>query len=69
MPCVKFYHPERTAGQLLQLCTGEECVCAEGKHVQQGKATDLDFKKLFLETEKKCGDNLCCALCPVLFFN
>ena len=30
-PCVKFYHPERRAGQLMQLCRGDECTCAEGK--------------------------------------
>uniref|UniRef100_A0A671YQE7 Complement C3-like n=1 Tax=Sparus aurata TaxID=8175 RepID=A0A671YQE7_SPAAU len=30
-PCVKFYHPERRAGQLMRLCRGDECTCAEGK--------------------------------------
>ncbi|MED6288968.1 hypothetical protein CHARACLAT_031625 [Characodon lateralis] len=29
--CVKFYHPERVAGKLLQLCRADECTCAEGK--------------------------------------
>uniref|UniRef100_A0A8C7X9G7 Anaphylatoxin-like domain-containing protein n=1 Tax=Oryzias sinensis TaxID=183150 RepID=A0A8C7X9G7_9TELE len=29
-PCVKFYHPKREGGQLLQLCTDDECTCAEG---------------------------------------
>uniref|UniRef100_A0A8C9YNS1 Complement C3-like n=1 Tax=Sander lucioperca TaxID=283035 RepID=A0A8C9YNS1_SANLU len=29
--CVKFYHPERKAGELLQLCTSDACRCAEGK--------------------------------------
>lgn len=29
--CVRFYHPERKAGQLLQLCRGNECTCAEGE--------------------------------------
>ncbi|XP_035515480.1 complement C3-like [Morone saxatilis] len=28
-PCVKFYHPERTSGQLLQLCRNDVCRCAE----------------------------------------
>uniref|UniRef100_H2MVB4 Anaphylatoxin-like domain-containing protein n=1 Tax=Oryzias latipes TaxID=8090 RepID=H2MVB4_ORYLA len=28
-PCVKFYHPEREGGQLLQLCRDDECTCAE----------------------------------------
>uniref|UniRef100_A0A665VW98 Complement C3-like n=1 Tax=Echeneis naucrates TaxID=173247 RepID=A0A665VW98_ECHNA len=27
--CVKFYHPERRAGELLRLCTDDECTCAE----------------------------------------
>lgn len=31
MACVKFYHPERTSGQLLRLCRGDECTCAEGE--------------------------------------
>ncbi|MEQ2292168.1 hypothetical protein AMECASPLE_020319 [Ameca splendens] len=31
IPCVKFYHPERKGGKLLQLCRDEECTCAEGK--------------------------------------
>ncbi|XP_039860324.1 complement C3-like, partial [Simochromis diagramma] len=30
--CVKFYHPEREAGKLLQLCRDNICTCAEGKH-------------------------------------
>uniref|UniRef100_A0A3Q3XBM9 NTR domain-containing protein n=1 Tax=Mola mola TaxID=94237 RepID=A0A3Q3XBM9_MOLML len=28
-PCVKFYHPERTNGQLLRHCTNDRCTCAE----------------------------------------
>ncbi|XP_023815208.1 complement C3 isoform X1 [Oryzias latipes] len=28
-PCVKFYHPKREGGQLLQLCRDDECTCAE----------------------------------------
>ncbi|KAM9363631.1 complement C3-like [Symphorus nematophorus] len=28
-PCVKFYHPQRISGELLRLCTNEECICAE----------------------------------------
>ncbi|XP_077574394.1 complement C3-like [Stigmatopora nigra] len=27
--CVKFYHPQRQGGQLLKLCTNNECTCAE----------------------------------------
>uniref|UniRef100_A0A669AZC0 Complement component c3a, duplicate 5 n=1 Tax=Oreochromis niloticus TaxID=8128 RepID=A0A669AZC0_ORENI len=29
--CVKFYHPQREAGKLLQLCRDNICTCAEGK--------------------------------------
>lgn len=29
--CVRFYHPERKAGELLRLCRNDECICAEGK--------------------------------------
>ena len=31
--CVKFYHPERQQGELLQLCKKDdtECRCAEGQ--------------------------------------
>ncbi|XP_015226599.1 PREDICTED: complement C3-like [Cyprinodon variegatus] len=29
IPCVKFYHPERKGGKLLQLCRDNECTCAE----------------------------------------
>uniref|UniRef100_A0A672IPF2 Complement component c3a, duplicate 5 n=1 Tax=Salarias fasciatus TaxID=181472 RepID=A0A672IPF2_SALFA len=32
--CVKFYHPERKAGQLLRLCRNDECTCAEAYKVQ-----------------------------------
>ncbi|CAN9509992.1 unnamed protein product [Ophioblennius macclurei] len=27
--CVRFYHPERKAGELLRLCRNNECTCAE----------------------------------------
>ncbi|XP_067353923.1 complement C3-like isoform X4 [Channa argus] len=27
--CVKFYHPERRAGELLRLCRNDVCICAE----------------------------------------
>ncbi|KAM7010032.1 complement C3-like [Tautogolabrus adspersus] len=36
-PCVKFYHPERTSGELLQLCRGDECTCAEENCSMQKK--------------------------------
>ncbi|KAM7010010.1 complement C3-like [Tautogolabrus adspersus] len=35
--CVKFYHPERKAGQLLRLCRNEECTCAEENCSMQKK--------------------------------
>ncbi|KAK2815854.1 hypothetical protein Q5P01_026321 [Channa striata] len=35
--CVKFYHPERQAGQLLRLCRNEECTCAEENCSMQKK--------------------------------
>uniref|UniRef100_A0A3P8SVT4 Complement component c3a, duplicate 5 n=1 Tax=Amphiprion percula TaxID=161767 RepID=A0A3P8SVT4_AMPPE len=35
--CVKFYHPERKAGQLLRLCRGDECTCAEENCSMQKK--------------------------------
>uniref|UniRef100_A0A8D0DD34 Complement C3-like n=1 Tax=Sander lucioperca TaxID=283035 RepID=A0A8D0DD34_SANLU len=35
--CVKFYHPERTAGELLRLCTSETCKCAEENCSMQNK--------------------------------
>uniref|UniRef100_A0A3Q3IVK3 NTR domain-containing protein n=1 Tax=Monopterus albus TaxID=43700 RepID=A0A3Q3IVK3_MONAL len=33
--CVKFYHPERRAGQLKRLCRNDECICGEGKEETQ----------------------------------
>uniref|UniRef100_UPI003AAF2771 complement C3-like n=1 Tax=Centroberyx gerrardi TaxID=166262 RepID=UPI003AAF2771 len=36
-PCVKFYHPERTGGQLLRLCQNAECTCAEENCSMQKK--------------------------------
>ncbi|XP_044198235.1 complement C3-like isoform X2 [Thunnus albacares] len=35
--CVKFYHPERRAGQLLRLCTNNVCICAEENCSMQKK--------------------------------
>ncbi|XP_058495809.1 complement C3-like isoform X2 [Solea solea] len=35
--CVKFYHPERKAGQLLRLCRDGECTCAEENCSMQKK--------------------------------
>ncbi|XP_076583460.1 complement C3-like [Chaetodon auriga] len=35
--CVKFYHPERTAGHLMRLCRNDECTCAEENCSMQKK--------------------------------
>ncbi|XP_041822795.1 complement C3-like [Chelmon rostratus] len=35
--CVKFYHPERRAGQLMRLCRNDECTCAEENCSMQKK--------------------------------
>ncbi|XP_034086505.1 complement C3-like [Gymnodraco acuticeps] len=35
--CVQFYHPERKGGQLLRLCRGDECTCAEENCSMQKK--------------------------------
>ncbi|XP_042340611.1 complement C3-like isoform X1 [Plectropomus leopardus] len=35
--CVKFYHPERNAGQLMRLCRNDECTCAEENCSMQKK--------------------------------
>ncbi|XP_059191692.1 complement C3-like [Centropristis striata] len=35
--CMKFYHPQRRGGELLQLCKGDECICAEENCSMQKK--------------------------------
>ncbi|XP_050969661.1 complement C3-like [Labeo rohita] len=35
--CTKFYHPERTDGEIYRLCTGDLCQCAEGDCTYQIK--------------------------------
>ncbi|XP_042282154.1 complement C3-like [Thunnus maccoyii] len=35
--CVKYYHPERRAGQVLRLCTNNVCICAEENCSMQKK--------------------------------
>ncbi|KAF0023436.1 hypothetical protein F2P81_024066 [Scophthalmus maximus] len=42
--CVKFYHPVRTAGQLLRLCRNKICTCAAGK--QDGVSVKMHLKFL-----------------------
>nr|XP_043871939.1 complement C3-like [Solea senegalensis] len=48
--CVKFYHPERKAGQLLRLCRNEECTCAEENCSMQKKGKISND----LRTDKPC---------------
>ncbi|CAJ1053159.1 complement C3 [Xyrichtys novacula] len=52
--CVKFYHPERKAGQLLQLCTDDECTCAEESCSMQKKGHISND----LRTAKACETTL-----------
>ncbi|TKS69032.1 Complement C3 [Collichthys lucidus] len=49
-PCVKFYHPERRSGELLQLCKKDECTCAEENCSMQKKGKISND----LRTEKSC---------------
>ncbi|XP_076583459.1 complement C3-like [Chaetodon auriga] len=48
--CTKFYHPERTAGQLLRLCRNDECTCAEENCSMQKKGNVSDDER----TAKAC---------------
>ncbi|XP_070776616.1 complement C3-like [Enoplosus armatus] len=48
--CVKFYHPERRAGQLLQLCINDACMCAEENCSMQRKGKI----RIDERTEKSC---------------
>uniref|UniRef100_A0A7N8XUY0 Complement C3 n=1 Tax=Mastacembelus armatus TaxID=205130 RepID=A0A7N8XUY0_9TELE len=48
--CMKFYHPERSAGQLLRLCRKEECTCAEGKHYEYGIFLHCIFSYAFIHS-------------------
>ncbi|XP_044045871.1 complement C3-like isoform X1 [Siniperca chuatsi] len=49
-PCVKFYHPERKAGQLLRLCRNDECTCAEENCSMQKKGNISNNER----TAKSC---------------
>ncbi|KAM9314813.1 complement C3-like [Pholidichthys leucotaenia] len=51
--CVKFYHPERRAGELLLLCRNEECTCAEENCSMQrkGKISNEDREEKICETK------------------
>ncbi|XP_061572334.1 complement C3-like [Cololabis saira] len=53
-PCVKFYHPERRSGQLLQLCRDDECTCAEENCSMQKKeeVSNDDRTDIICETSK-----------------
>uniref|UniRef100_A0A3Q1IW90 Complement component c3a, duplicate 5 n=1 Tax=Anabas testudineus TaxID=64144 RepID=A0A3Q1IW90_ANATE len=48
--CVKFYHPERRAGELLQLCRNDECTCAEENCSMQKKGKINNDER----TDKAC---------------
>nr|XP_046263009.1 complement C3-like [Scatophagus argus] len=48
--CMKFYHPERKAGQLLRLCRNDECRCAEENCSMQKKGNISDHER----TAKTC---------------
>ncbi|XP_070782562.1 complement C3-like [Enoplosus armatus] len=48
--CVKFYHPERRAGQLLLLCINDACICAEENCSMQRKGKI----RIDERTEKSC---------------
>uniref|UniRef100_A0A671XQY5 Complement C3-like n=1 Tax=Sparus aurata TaxID=8175 RepID=A0A671XQY5_SPAAU len=51
--CMKFYHPERRAGQLLRLCRGDVCICAEENCSMQkkGNISNADRTAKVCETE------------------
>uniref|UniRef100_A0A8C6KFP5 Complement component c3a, duplicate 5 n=1 Tax=Nothobranchius furzeri TaxID=105023 RepID=A0A8C6KFP5_NOTFU len=44
--CVKFYHPQRRAGQLLRLCKENECTCAEENCSMQKKGDISNDERL-----------------------
>uniref|UniRef100_A0A8D3BUN6 Alpha-macroglobulin receptor-binding domain-containing protein n=1 Tax=Scophthalmus maximus TaxID=52904 RepID=A0A8D3BUN6_SCOMX len=53
--CVKFYHPVRTAGQLLRLCRNKICTCAAGKQDGVSVKMHLKFlKELFSTLQGVC---------------
>lgn len=52
--CVKFYHPQRLAGELMRLCTKEECTCAEencSMQQKKGVSNELRTAKICESTE------------------
>ncbi|XP_054865811.1 complement C3-like isoform X2 [Amphiprion ocellaris] len=52
--CMKFYHPERRAGELLRLCRNDECTCAEENCSMQkkGKVDNSERAEKICETTK-----------------
>ncbi|KAM4595788.1 complement C3-like [Fundulus diaphanus] len=52
--CVRFYHPERTAGKLLRLCRNDECICAEENCSMQKKGNISNDER----TAKVCETEL-----------
>uniref|UniRef100_A0A3Q1CPP2 Anaphylatoxin-like domain-containing protein n=1 Tax=Amphiprion ocellaris TaxID=80972 RepID=A0A3Q1CPP2_AMPOC len=67
--CMKFYHPERRAGELLRLCRNDECTCAEENCSMQkkGKVDNSERAEKICETTKASridfGKGLCVFLC------
>ncbi|KAM9363630.1 complement C3-like [Symphorus nematophorus] len=52
--CMKFYHPERRAGQLLRLCRNDVCTCAEENCSMQKKGNISNHER----TNKACETTL-----------
>ncbi|XP_026216242.1 complement C3-like [Anabas testudineus] len=52
--CVKFYHPERRAGELLQLCRNDECTCADENCSMQKKGMVRNYQR----TAKLCESQI-----------
>ncbi|XP_041838070.1 complement C3-like [Melanotaenia boesemani] len=48
--CVKYYRPERQSGELLRLCTRDECICAE-ENCSKQKKENIDNDQ---RTNKAC---------------
>nr|XP_046263075.1 complement C3-like [Scatophagus argus] len=51
--CVKFYHPERRAGQLLRLCRNDECTCVEENCSMQKKGKINNDERTATSCESK----------------
>ncbi|XP_073327868.1 complement C3-like isoform X2 [Pagrus major] len=56
--CMKFYHPERRAGQLLRLCRGDECKCAEENCSMQKKGNISNADRTAKVCETQLNSNI-----------